>query len=205
MGRTRRPLAAGAAEVLCFTYHHLYGMDVAVPRYFTVYGPRQRPDMAMARLIAAACEGTPFPVYGDGRNVRDWLFVDDHARALVRVLERGTPGETYNVGGRSERRNIDVVNTISAILDEVRPRADGGSYADRITFVEDRPGHDWRYAIDCSRIEDRLGWHQEETFESGMRKTVEWYRANGEWTERVMSGRYRLERLGVARGGEDAA
>ena len=139
----------------------------------------------------------PLPVYGRGENVRDWLFVEDHARALRAAVERGSPGETYNVGGDCERRNIDVVRGICALLDEIRPRDGGQPHAELITFVTDRPGHDARYAIDANKIARELGWRPSETFETGLRKTVEWYLENQEWAQRVQSGAYRGERLGL--------
>ena len=138
------------------------------------------------------------PIYGDGRNVRDWLYVGDHCSAINAVLERGRTGEVYNVGGDAERENIQVVRTLCELLDQRRPRADGGSYSDQISFVRDRPGHDRRYAIDSTKLQSELGWRPSESFESGIARTVDWYLANQAWTDRVLDGSYRGERLGVA-------
>jgi dTDP-glucose 4,6-dehydratase len=151
-------------------------------------------------MILNGIAGKPLPVYGKGANVRDWLFVDDHARALLLALEKGVVGETYNVGGSAERRNIDVVRTLCALLDELAPDARIGKHESLITYVQDRPGHDFRYAIDSSRIQRELGWRPAHTFDAGMRETVAWYLANGWWSERVQSGKYRGERLGVSVG-----
>lgn len=203
----RSPYSASKAgsDHLARAWFHTYGLPVIVTNCSNNYGPYQFPEKLIPVVILSAITGKSIPVYGQGLNVRDWLFVEDHVRALLLAAEAGVPGRTYNIGGRSERRNIDVVRTICSILDELRPRPDGAPYADQIQFVEDRPGHDWRYAIDCSRIEDELGWSRRETFESGMRTTVEWYLTNSEWCERAMSGNYRLERLGLtARGASDA-
>jgi dTDP-glucose 4,6-dehydratase len=146
-------------------------------------------------IILNAIEGKPLPVYGRGENIRDWLYVDDHAAALMLVAREGVVGESYNVGGRDEKRNIDVVHAICGILDELRPR-DAGSYRNLITFVDDRPGHDLRYAIDCSKIERELGWRPQETFETGLRRTVAWYLDNTAWWQAIRSGKYRGGRLG---------
>jgi dTDP-glucose 4,6-dehydratase len=142
-------------------------------------------------MILNALGGKPLPVYGDGRNVRDWLYVTDHCSAIRRVLADGQPGRTYNIGGRNEKTNLEVVQTLCAILDQVQPRATGGSYWEQVQFVKDRPGHDRRYAIDASRMEKELGWLPRETFETGIRKTVQWYLANPEWVQGVTSGAYR--------------
>jgi dTDP-glucose 4,6-dehydratase len=157
-------------------------------------------------MILSALGGAPLPVYGDGRQIRDWLYVDDHARALVTAFVGGEVGETYNIGGSSERRNLDVVEMVCDLLDEIAPDrrlAEHESYRDLITFVTDRPGHDRRYAIDCRKIERELGWGPLETFESGFRKTVQWYLDNEPWWSRVLSGAYRLERIGKASDLED--
>lgn len=177
------PYAASkaASDHLARSWHHTYGLPVLVTNCSNNYGPFQFPEKFIPHMILCALEGKPLPVYGDGGNVRDWLYVEDHVRALLAVLERATPGEVYNIGGRNERRNIDVVSRICDLLDELRPRADGRSYREQITFVEDRPGHDRRYAIDASKIERDLGWRPEETFESGLRRTVEWYLDHEEW------------------------
>jgi len=195
------PYAASkaASDHLARSWHHTYGLPVLVTNCSNNYGPFQFPEKFIPHMILCALEGKPLPVYGDGGNVRDWLYVEDHVRALLAVLERATPGEVYNIGGRNERRNIDVVSRICDLLDELRPRADGRSYREQITFVEDRPGHDRRYAIDASKIDRDLGWRPEETFESGLRRTVEWYLDHEEWWSRIRSGAYRGERLGVLR------
>jgi dTDP-glucose 4,6-dehydratase len=195
------PYAASkaASDHLARSWHHTYGLPVLVTNCSNNYGPFQFPEKFIPHMILCALEGKPLPVYGDGGNVRDWLYVEDHVRALLAVLERAAPGEVYNIGGRNERRNIDVVSRICDLLDELRPRADGRSYREQITFVEDRPGHDRRYAIDASKIERDLGWRPEETFESGLRRTVEWYLDHEEWWSRIRSGAYRGERLGVLR------
>jgi dTDP-glucose 4,6-dehydratase len=161
------------------------------------YGPYQFPEKLIPLTILNAIEGKQLPVYGRGENVRDWLFVEDHVRALMVVLERGVPGETYLVGGESEMRNIDVVTSICRALDELRPRADGSRYESLIRFVEDRPGHDFRYAIDPRKLETELGWRAREKFESALRKTVRWYLDNVEWCQRVESGAYQRQRLGL--------
>jgi dTDP-glucose 4,6-dehydratase len=147
-------------------------------------------------MILNALHGKPLPIYGDGSQIRDWLFVEDHARALVEVVVRGVVGETYNIGGHNEKRNLEVVETLCDLLDELQPHAAGRSYREQITFVKDRPGHDRRYAIDAGKIERELGWTPQETFASGLRKTVLWYLANPQWWQRVLSGDYRLGRLG---------
>ena len=173
-----------------------YGLPTIVTNSSNNYGPYQFPEKLIPLMIQHGLAGRRLPVYGRGENVRDWLFVDDHAAALIDVLDRGAPGETYTVGGRSERRNIDVVRAICALLDELCPDKQRGKHESLIDFVEDRPGHDLRYAIDSSKIERELGWRPAESFESGLRKTVEWYLANKSWCERVQSGAYRGERLG---------
>jgi dTDP-glucose 4,6-dehydratase len=161
------------------------------------YGPYQFPEKLIPLVIQRALNGEPIPVYGRGDNVRDWLYVDDHARALVAAFERGTPGETYNVGAHGERRNIDVVNAICGLLDELSPHATIADRRSLIQFVTDRPGHDHRYAIDATKIARDLGWQARESFDSGLRKTVAWYLENRAWSERVQSGTYRGERLGL--------
>ncbi|HVU05887.1 MAG TPA: dTDP-glucose 4,6-dehydratase [Polyangiaceae bacterium] len=184
---------AGADHIVR-AYHHTYGLPVVTTNCSNNYGPYQFPEKLIPLVTLNALEGKPLPVYGDGANVRDWLWVLDHCAALLVAVERGKPGETYNVGGRSERRNIDVVKTICAVLDELRPKAT--KYAEQITFVKDRPGHDRRYAIDASKIERELGFRPTMTFEAGIRKTVEWYLENRTWADRVTAGTYRRERLG---------
>ena len=163
-----------AADHLVRAYHHTYGLPVLTTNCSNNYGPRQYPEKLIPLAIANALGGKPLPVYGDGGNVRDWLYVEDHCEALRLVLERGRPGETYNIGGECEKKNIEVVRALCAILDEARPRKQGG-YAQLISFVADRPGHDRRYAIDIGKIRDELGWWPRESFESGLRKTVRWY------------------------------
>jgi len=177
-----------------------YGLPVLVTNCSNNYGPYHFPEKLIPHVILNAIHGKPLPVYGDGSQVRDWLFVEDHARALYTVVTQGEVGETYNIGGHNEKRNLQVVETICDLLEELAPEKPAGveRYRDLITFVKDRPGHDMRYAIDASKIGRELGWTPEETFESGMRKTVTWYLNNREWWQRVLSGAYRLERLGEA-------
>ncbi|WP_441999840.1 dTDP-glucose 4,6-dehydratase [Microvirga sp. 2TAF3] len=186
-----------ASDHLVRAWHHTYGLPTIVTNCSNNYGPYHFPEKLIPLIILNALEGKPLPVYGRGENVRDWLFVDDHARALILAAERGSPGETYAIGGHNERRNIDVVREICALIDELAPSKDIGPREKLITYVTDRPGHDLRYAIDASKIERDLGWRPAETFESGLRKTVEWYLANRDWWERVRSGVYRGERLGI--------
>ena len=190
------PYSASKAgsDHLVRAWHHTYGLPTLITNCSNNYGPYQFPEKLIPLMIQRGLSGRSLPVYGRGGNVRDWLYVDDHVDALMRVLERGKPGETYNIGGRSERRNIEVVRTLCARLDELAPS--GKPHESRIEFVADRPGHDLRYAIDCSKIERELGWRAAESFESGLRKTVQWYLANQRWCERVASGAYRQERLG---------
>lgn len=187
------PYAASkaAADHLVRAWHHTYGLPVLTTNCSNNYGPYQFPEKLIPLVIHKALQGEPLPVYGDGRQVRDWLFVGDHCTALRRVLEAGAPGETYNVGGNQEMANIDVVRLLCSILDELRPRADGVSYATQIAFVADRPGHDRRYAIDATRLERELGWRPQETFATGIRQTVAWYLDHGDWVDRVTSGAYR--------------
>jgi dTDP-glucose 4,6-dehydratase len=179
-----------ASDHLVRAYHHTYGLPTLTTNCSNNYGPFQFPEKLIPLVILHALAGMPLPVYGDGRNVRDWLYVGDHCAGVRRVLERGRPGETYNLGGRAEWENIAVVRHVCAVLDELRPRADG-SYARQITFVKDRPGHDRRYAIDCGKIERELGWRPAESFDSGIRKTIAWYLAATDWVAQVNSGRYR--------------
>ncbi len=187
------PYAASkaAADHLVRAWHHTYGLPVLTTNCSNNYGPYQFPEKLIPLVIHKALQGEPLPVYGDGRQVRDWLFVGDHCTALRRVLEAGAPGETYNVGGNQEMANIDVVRLLCSILDELRPRANGVSYATQIAFVADRPGHDRRYAIDATRLERELGWRPQETFATGIRQTVAWYLGHGDWVDRVTSGAYR--------------
>jgi len=173
------------ADHLARAWHRTYGLPVLITNCSNNYGPYQHPEKLIPVVIRHALSDEPIPVYGDGKNVRDWLFVEDHVRALLRVLTDGRVGETYNVGGGCEKENIAVVHQICDILDEVRPDARTDSHRGLITFVEDRPGHDWRYAIDASKIEDELGWVPQTGFEAGLRRTVEWYRAHDDWVEAV--------------------
>ena len=170
-----------ASDHFVRAWHHTYGLPVVITNCSNNYGPFHFPEKLIPLVILNALDGETLPIYGRGENVRDWLYVDDHARALEAVVTRGKPGETYNIGGRSERTNLDVVQTICATLDRLKPRADGKSYAEQIAFVTDRPGHDRRYAIDPSKIENELGWRAEETFASGLKKTVRWYLENEWW------------------------
>jgi dTDP-glucose 4,6-dehydratase len=187
------PYAASkaASDHLVRAYHHTYGLPVVTTNCSNNYGPFQFPEKLIPLMIHNAVAGRMLPVYGDGQQVRDWLYVADHCAAVRRVLEAGTVGETYNIGGGNERVNLDVVRTLCTLLDELRPRADGATYHDQITFVRDRPGHDRRYAIDASRIERELEWTPSEPFESGLRKTIQWYLDHQDWVENVASGAYR--------------
>jgi dTDP-glucose 4,6-dehydratase len=180
-----------ASDHLVRAWHHTYGVPVLTTNCSNNYGPYHFPEKLIPLIILNALAGKPLPIYGDGQQIRDWLYVKDHCSAICRVLEAGKVGETYNVGGRNEKPNLDVVNTICAILDGLRPKADGTSYLSQITYVKDRPGHDRRYAIDATKIELELGWKPAETFETGIRKTVQWYLDNQEWTNGVLGGSYR--------------
>jgi dTDP-glucose 4,6-dehydratase len=184
------PYAASkaASDHLVRAYHHTYGLPVVTTNCSNNYGPYHYPEKLIPLIIQNALAGRPLPLYGDGRQVRDWLYVKDHCAAIRRVLDVGTPGETYNVGAGCEMSNLDVVGTACAILDELKPRADGQSYAAQITFVADRPGHDRRYAIDAGKIARELGWQARETFASGMRKTVLWYLEHQDWVAAVTGG-----------------
>ena len=180
-----------ASDHLVRAWFHTYGLPVLTTNCSNNYGPYHFPEKLIPLVILNALNGQPLPIYGDGMQVRDWLYVGDHCAAIRRVLEKGALGETYNVGGWNEKANLEVVKTICAILDELRPRPNGGSYVEQIRFVTDRPGHDRRYAIDASKLERELGWKPAETFATGIRKTVEWYLANPEWVAGVQSGSYR--------------
>lgn len=186
-----------SSDHLVRAWHHTYGLPVLITNCSNNYGPYHFPEKLIPLVILNALHGKPLPVYGKGEQVRDWLYVADHARALRCVVEQGVPGETYNIGGHNEMKNIEVVKTICSLLDELQPREDGRPYEEQITFVTDRPGHDMRYAIDASKIERELGWKPQESFETGLRQTVQWYLNNKEWWERVRSGNYRGERLGL--------
>lgn len=187
-----------ASDHLVRAFHHTYGLPVLTTNCSNNYGPYHFPEKLIPLIIARALAGEPLPVYGDGKNVRDWLYVSDHCAAIRTVLEKGRPGETYNVGGDAERQNIEVVETICRLLDERRPREDGKSRASQITYVADRPGHDRRYAIDASKLQGELGWKPQYTFEKGIAQTVDWYLENQAWVKRVLDGSYRLERIGAA-------
>lgn len=187
-----------ASDHLVRAFHHTYGLPVLTTNCSNNYGPYHFPEKLIPLIIARALAGEPLPVYGDGKNVRDWLYVSDHCAAIRTVLEKGRPGETYNVGGDAERQNIEVVETICRLLDERRPRDDGKPRASQITYVADRPGHDRRYAIDASKLQDELGWKPQYTFEKGIAQTVDWYLENQAWVKRVLDGSYRLERIGAA-------
>ena len=187
-----------ASDHFVRAWRHTYGLPTVMTNCSNNYGPYHFPEKLIPLMIINALEGKPLPVYGKGDNVRDWLYVDDHAGALIEVATRGRVGESYNIGGWNERKNIDVVRAICALLDELAPDSAGGSRERLISWVADRPGHDQRYAIDASKIERELGWKPKETFESGLRKTVEWYLANQPWWDRVRSGGYRGERLGLS-------
>lgn len=187
------------ADLLVLAYHRTYGLPVTVSRCSNNYGPYHFPEKLIPLTILNALVGKPLPVYGNGEQIRDWLYVEDHARALYKVATEGQSGETYNIGGHNERKNIDVVRTICAILDKVVAQKPGNiaHFADLITFVTDRPGHDLRYAIDAAKIQRDLGWVPQETFESGIEKTVHWYLNNQTWWQRVLDGSYAGERLGL--------
>jgi dTDP-glucose 4,6-dehydratase len=180
-----------ASDHLVRAYHHTYGLPVLTTNCSNNYGPYHFPEKLIPLVIHHALAGKPLPIYGDGQQIRDWLYVTDHCSAIRRVLADGRPGETYNVGGCNEKANIDVVRTLCAILDELRPRVDGQSYATQMRFVKDRPGHDRRYAIDAGKLERELGWRPAETFDTGIRKTVAWYLDNQAWVDNVTSGHYR--------------
>ena len=185
-----------ASDHLVRAFHHTYGLPVLTTNCSNNYGPYQFPEKLIPLVIARALAGEPLPVYGDGKNVRDWLYVGDHCSAIRAVLERGRVGETYNVGGDAEKQNIEVVETICALLDARRPRADGKPRASQVTYVTDRPGHDRRYAIDASKLKDELGWAPAHSFEQGITDTVDWYLDHQDWVQRVLDGSYRLERIG---------
>lgn len=195
----RSPYSASKAgsDHLVSAWGHTYGLPVLITNCSNNYGPYHFPEKLIPLMIVKALAGEPLPVYGAGDQVRDWLYVEDHVRALQAVLERGRPGRTYNVGGHNERQNIEVVKTVCAILDELRPRTDGQPYARQIASVADRPGHDKRYAIDASRIGEELGWYPIETFETGIRKTVEWYLAHEDWWRPLVAAKA-ADRRGMA-------
>jgi dTDP-glucose 4,6-dehydratase len=188
-----------ASDHLVRAWQRTFGLPTLITNCSNNYGPYQFPEKLIPHMILSALHGNPLPIYGNGLQIRDWLYVDDHARALVRVCTEGKVGETYNIGGHNEQRNIDVVKAICALLEELafdRKPAGVANYADLITFVTDRPGHDARYAIDASKIEREFGWVPQETFETGLRKSVQWYLSNSDWWQRVLNGSYRLQRIG---------
>jgi dTDP-glucose 4,6-dehydratase len=189
-----------SSDHLVRAWGRTYGLPILVTNCSNNYGPYHFPEKLIPHMILNALSGKPLPIYGDGRQVRDWLYVEDHARALYLVLTQGKVGETYNIGGHNEKQNIEVVETLCELLEELAPNKPAGvhHYRDLITFVTDRPGHDVRYAIDASKIERDLGWKPQETFDSGLRKTVQWYLDNSHWWQNVLSGNYRLERIGGA-------
>ena len=180
-----------ASDHLVRAWFHTYGFPVVTTNCSNNYGPYHFPEKLIPLVILNALNGKPLPIYGDGQQIRDWLYVGDHCSAIREVLDKGRLGETYNIGGWNEKANLDVVKTICSILDQLKPRADGKLYADQITFVKDRPGHDRRYAIDAGKVERELGWKPAETFETGIRKTVQWYLDNPQWIDGVVSGTYR--------------
>ncbi|MEX0609598.1 MAG: dTDP-glucose 4,6-dehydratase [Balneolaceae bacterium] len=194
----RSPYSSSKAssDHLVRAWHHTYGLPTMITNCSNNYGPYQFPEKLIPVVILKALQGKDIPVYGTGENVRDWLYVDDHAKALLKVVETGQLGETYNIGGHNEKQNIDVVHTICDTLNDLVPKDQ--NYRSQITFVTDRPGHDFRYAIDASKIEHELGWTPEETFDSGIKKTVQWYLDNIDWCEAVTANNYDLERLGTA-------
>ena len=195
----RSPYSATKAgsDHLVRAWHHTHGLPVVLTNCSNNYGPCHFPEKLIPLVILKAIEGESLPVYGDGGNIRDWLYVEDHVRALRLVVSKGVPGETYCIGGNSERTNLQVVEALCAELDRVAPRGDGKSYRDQVTFVTDRPGHDFRYAIDASKIRRELGWEPQESFESGIKATVRWYLDHENWWRAVLSGSYRGERLGL--------
>ena len=188
-----------ASDHLVRAWGRTYGLPVVITNCSNNYGPYHFPEKLIPHVILNAIHGKPLPIYGDGLQIRDWLYVEDHAKALIKVVTEGKVGETYNIGGHNEKTNLEVVQTICDLLEELAPEKPSGidKYRDLITFVKDRPGHDARYAIDASKIERELGWVPEETFETGLRKTVQWYLTNAPWWERVLSGAYQMQRIGA--------
>jgi len=188
-----------SSDHLARAWHYTFGLPVLVTNCSNNYGPYQYPEKLIPVVILKAISGKRIPVYGKGENVRDWLFVENHVKALLQVFEQGKPGETYNIGGNNEKQNIEVVKTICETMDDIHPRDNGKSYKDLIEFVEDRPGHDWRYAIDATKIQQKLGWIPEESFASGIRKTICWYLDNLGWCKAVLNEELSLQRLGLAK------
>ena len=195
------PYAASkaASDHLVRAFQHTYGLPTLTTNCSNNYGPYHFPEKLIPLIILNALDGKPLPIYGDGQQIRDWLYVEDHAAAIWLVLQRGRTGETYNVGGLNERANLDVVKTLCALLDAKSPRPDRASYTAQITYVADRPGHDRRYAIDCSKLQSELGWAPRESFETGLAKTVDWYLKNRSWTDDITQNCYNRERLGAAK------
>jgi dTDP-glucose 4,6-dehydratase len=187
------------ADHLVRAWHHTFGFPALITNCSNNYGPFHFPEKLIPLTIVRALKGEKLPVYGKGENIRDWLYVEDHARALIAVLAKGRVGEVYNIGGNAERRNIDVVRDICGLLDEMLPQSKTRPHANLIQFTADRPGHDLRYAIDSTKIRNELGWQPQEDFESGLARTVRWYLDNKPWWERILSGAYRTERLGLAK------
>jgi dTDP-glucose 4,6-dehydratase len=185
-----------SSDHLARAWHDTYGLPVLVTNCSNNYGPYQFPEKLIPVVILKCLKNEPIPIYGKGENIRDWLYVEDHAEALLTVLKGGAPGDTYNIGGNNEMQNIDLVRQLCATLDDLRPRADGRPYANQITYVEDRPGHDKRYAIDASKIKNQLGWEPKQDHQSGFRKTVKWYLDSEPWWQAILDGSYRLERMG---------
>ena len=186
-----------ASDHLIQAWYHTYGLPTLTTNCSNNYGPYQYPEKLIPLMILNALNGKPLPIYGNGQNIRDWLFVEDHCRAIWQVVNHGKPGEMYNIGGNSEKTNLNVVNALCSLLDELLPDSPHKPHANLKTFVTDRPGHDWRYAIDASKIRNQLGWQPQETFESGMRRTVEWYLEHRDWCESVKAGTYEGQRLGL--------
>jgi len=186
-----------ASDHLVQAWHHTYGLPTLTTNCSNNYGPYQYPEKLIPLMILNALAGKPLPIYGTGNNVRDWLFVEDHCRAIWHVIKHGVPGQMYNVGGNSEKTNLQVVDTLCTLIDELVPDSAHKPHAQLKTFVADRPGHDWRYAIDATKIRDQLGWLPQESFESGMRRTVQWYLDNRDWCEKVKEGTYEGQRLGL--------
>lgn len=186
-----------SSDHLARAWADTYGLPVIVTNCSNNYGPYQFPEKLIPVVILKALRGEPIPIYGKGENIRDWLYVGDHAEALLLAVSQGKPGETYNIGGNNEQRNIDLVSMLCGLLDEMKPRSDGKPYTEQITYVTDRPGHDMRYAIDASKMKSELGWTPKQDHTSGFRKTVTWYLENTAWTDRILSGDYQLERLGI--------
>ncbi len=185
-----------ASDHLVRAWGHTFGLPVLLSNCSNNYGPYHFPEKLIPLVILNALDGKPLPIYGKGENVRDWLYVEDHAKALWLINQKGVPGETYNIGGHNERTNLQVVQTICRLLDQMRPKRDGSSYADQITFVKDRPGHDLRYAINADKLRNSLGWEPDQDFDSGIRKTIQWYLDNNWWWRPIRDGKYAGERLG---------